>query len=74
MEVNGQAGTGQMQRTLDLHVAEVARTASAGIAALVVVRDISDIARTAAMKAELVANASHELRTLWRPSGRPWIH
>ena len=74
MEVNGQAGTGQMQRTLDLRVAEAARTASAGVAALVVVRDISDIARTAAMKSEFAANGSHELRTLWRPSGRPWIH
>ena len=34
-----------------------------GIAALLVLRDITEIARAAAMKAEFVANASHELRT-----------
>jgi two-component system phosphate regulon sensor histidine kinase PhoR len=34
-----------------------------GLGGLVVVRDVTDLVRTAAMKAEFVANASHELRT-----------
>ncbi|MDY6913282.1 MAG: histidine kinase dimerization/phospho-acceptor domain-containing protein, partial [Planctomycetota bacterium] len=55
--------TDRGQRTVDLHAANVAGTAQDGIAALLVLRDITEIARTAAMKAEFVANASHELRT-----------
>ena len=36
---------------------------TADIAGLVAVRDVTDLVRTAAMKAEFAANASHELRT-----------
>ena len=55
--------TGHVQRTLDLHAAKVAGTAPDGIATLLVLRDITEIARAAAMKADFAANASHELRT-----------
>ena len=48
---------------LDLHAVRVSGRGHEGIAALLVVRDITDLARTAAMKSEFVANASHELRT-----------
>jgi two-component system phosphate regulon sensor histidine kinase PhoR len=51
------------RRILDMRVAELSAVGAEGIRALVVLRDITDIARTAAVKAEFVANASHELRT-----------
>jgi len=52
------------RHTYDAYAALLARTANRdAIRALVVIRDITDIARTAQMKAEFVANASHELRT-----------
>lgn len=51
------------RRMLDVRVAELSATAAGGIRTLVVMRDITDIARTATVKAEFVANASHELRT-----------
>ena len=54
---------GHVQQILDLHASKVAGTASDGIAALLVLRDITEIARAAAMKADFAANASHELRT-----------
>lgn len=54
---------GHVQRILDLHAVKVAGTAPDGIAALLVLRDITEIARAAAMKADFAANASHELRT-----------
>lgn len=50
-------------RILDLHAANFAALNQDGIAILLVIRDITKIARTAAMKTEFVANASHELRT-----------
>lgn len=62
---NGQidVATGHGQRTIDLHAAKVAGTVQDGIAALLVLRDITETAHAATMKAEFVANASHELRT-----------
>ncbi|MGC9454048.1 MAG: ATP-binding protein [Phycisphaerae bacterium] len=51
------------RRILDMRVAELSGSGAAGIRTLVVLRDITDIARTATVKAEFVANASHELRT-----------
>lgn len=53
------------RRFLDAHAVRlpVAPDEAEGISGLLVVRDVSDVARTAAMKAEFVANASHELRT-----------
>jgi len=54
---------GGRRRTLDVHVSPVSTQRSRDIEALLVVRDISDMARAAAMKTEFVANASHELRT-----------
>ena len=59
VEVAGDRG----QLTIDLHAAKIAGTAQDGIAALLVLRDITEIARTTAVRAEFVANASHELRT-----------
>lgn len=50
-------------RTLDIRMAPVGDHPSDTIAYLLVVRDVTEVARTAAMKAEFVANASHELRT-----------
>ncbi len=50
-------------RTLDLRAAPVGNHPSETIAYLLVIRDVTELARTAAMKAEFVANASHELRT-----------
>ena len=55
--------TGHGLRILDLHAANFSSPGQDGIAVLLVVRDITEIARTAAMKTEFVANASHELRT-----------
>lgn len=54
---------GGRRRVLDLHAADVGSGASGDFRVLLVVRDITQIARTAEMKAEFVANASHELRT-----------
>ncbi|MFP3937503.1 MAG: ATP-binding protein [Phycisphaerae bacterium] len=51
------------RRILDMRVAALSADAAGGIRTLVVLRDITDIARTATVKAEFVANASHELRT-----------
>lgn len=54
---------GNRRRTLDLRAVEVPGHVAGGVEALLVVRDQTDLARTAAMKSEFVANASHELRT-----------
>jgi len=48
---------------LDVHAARIAAGAPGGIAVLLVLRDVTEIAGAAAMKTEFVANASHELRT-----------
>jgi len=56
------AGVKGLPRHLDVLVAPMA-AAERGAARLVVVRDVTDLVRAAAMKAEFVANASHELRT-----------
>jgi two-component system phosphate regulon sensor histidine kinase PhoR len=53
---------GGRSRHLDVLVTPMT-SAEKGLARLVVVRDVTDLVRTAAMKAEFVANASHELRT-----------
>lgn len=58
-----EVSTGKAQRILWIHATQIAREASDNIAVLVVLRDITEIARAAAMKADFVANASHELRT-----------
>jgi two-component system phosphate regulon sensor histidine kinase PhoR len=54
---------GHDRRHLDVHASRLAPTPAGDIGCLVVVRDVTDLVRTAAMKAEFVANASHELRT-----------
>ncbi len=66
---SGQAGGRQIEvlrdsrlRTLDIRMAPIAQGSDA-IAYLLVIRDVTELARAAAMKAEFVANASHELRT-----------
>ncbi len=66
----GQTATRQIEtdvlghlRTLQVTVTQVAPGPAEGLNALIVVHDVSDIARAAAMKSEFVANASHELRT-----------
>ena len=51
-----------LPRHLDVLVTPMA-PAEKGLARLLVVRDITDLVRAAAMKTEFVANASHELRT-----------
>jgi signal transduction histidine kinase len=48
---------------LDVHARRLTAGAECRIAVIVVIRDVTDLARTAAMKADFVANASHELRT-----------
>jgi two-component system phosphate regulon sensor histidine kinase PhoR len=48
---------------LDVHAARLAEGSAERLAVLLVVRDVSDLVRTATVKAEFVANASHELRT-----------
>ncbi|MCD6378334.1 MAG: HAMP domain-containing protein [Planctomycetes bacterium] len=58
-----EVSTGKAQRILWIHATKIAREASENIAVLIVLRDITEIARAAAMKADFVANASHELRT-----------
>jgi len=50
-------------RHLDLHASPMSAPAGEGVAGLIVVRDVTDLVRAAATKAEFVANASHELRT-----------
>jgi two-component system phosphate regulon sensor histidine kinase PhoR len=50
-------------RIFDVLVSPLALVAGKEIARLVVARDVTDLVRTAAVKAEFVANASHELRT-----------
>ena len=49
--------------TLDVHARKLQSGDAGRIGGIVVVRDVTEIARSAAMKAEFVANASHELRT-----------
>ena len=51
------------RRTIEVHATPVSAGGSDAIAALIVTRDITDLARAATMKAEFAANASHELRT-----------
>jgi two-component system phosphate regulon sensor histidine kinase PhoR len=58
-----EAEIGHDRRHLDVHASPLAPTPAGDIGCLVVVRDVTDLVRTAAMKAEFVANASHELRT-----------
>ena len=48
---------------LQVHGAPLSEVAAERLSALLVVHDVTDLLRTAAMKAEFVANASHELRT-----------
>jgi two-component system phosphate regulon sensor histidine kinase PhoR len=54
---------GGRRRTLEVQAARVRSSSSEGVSSLVVVRDITQLARMATVKAEFVANASHELRT-----------
>jgi two-component system phosphate regulon sensor histidine kinase PhoR len=49
-------------RTVDVTITRV-READSAISWLLAVRDITELARSSAMKADFVANASHELRT-----------
>lgn len=49
--------------TLEVHAHKLQSGQAGRIDAIVVVRDVSEMARSAAVKAEFVANASHELRT-----------
>jgi two-component system phosphate regulon sensor histidine kinase PhoR len=51
------------RRDLDVHVSPLAASEAEAVAGVLVVRDVTDLVRTAAMKTEFVANASHELRT-----------
>lgn len=50
-------------RTVDVSILHVAPEADTPIVWLVCLRDITALARTVAMKADFVANSSHELRT-----------
>ncbi len=54
---------GDRHRVVDVHAIRVRPADADGPAALVVVRDITDLATLASVKAEFAANASHELRT-----------
>ncbi len=58
-----EADIGHQRRHLDVRASRLEPTPAGDIGGLVVVRDVTDLVRTAAMKAEFVANASHELRT-----------
>jgi PAS domain S-box-containing protein len=49
--------------TLSVQASRIDHGRTSSIATLLVVHDITEISRTATMKAEFVANASHELRT-----------
>ncbi len=51
------------RRTVEVQAARVSSSTSENVSSLVVVRDITQLARMATVKAEFVANASHELRT-----------
>ena len=55
--------TAGLSKTLDLLAVPVTDPSSEGIRFLLVVRDITEQARTAKVKSEFAANASHELRT-----------
>ncbi|MFW6132858.1 MAG: sensor histidine kinase [Planctomycetota bacterium] len=48
---------------LDLHVTDVSEGRRDGVCLLLAAHDVTEITRTARIKAEFVANASHELRT-----------
>jgi two-component system phosphate regulon sensor histidine kinase PhoR len=48
---------------LDIHARSLQSGDAGRISGILVVRDVTEMARSAAMKAEFVANASHELRT-----------
>jgi len=54
---------GGERRHLDVRASRLSPTTADNVGCLVVVRDVTNLVRTAAMKAEFVANASHELRT-----------
>ncbi|MFW6154815.1 MAG: ATP-binding protein [Planctomycetota bacterium] len=60
-QLSGQIGG--RHRVVDVHAIRVRPADGDGLAALVVVRDITDLATLASVKAEFAANASHELRT-----------
>ena len=49
--------------TLEVHARGLQSDQAGRIGGILVVRDVTEMARSAAMKAEFVANASHELRT-----------
>ena len=49
--------------SLLVHAAPVAAPEAGRLAAILITSDVTELARTAAMKTEFVANASHELRT-----------
>ena len=53
----------QAARTLEVVGVPVEQDSPTGIHAMLVVRDITELVRIAAVKAEFAANASHELRT-----------
>ncbi len=54
---------GQRRVVLDLTVTDVSEGETEGICTLLTAHNVTEITRTARMKAEFVANASHELRT-----------
>lgn len=72
-EATNGTGATESQRDIAMNVQDEPRTISASvirvdlpgtpIARLLCLRDITDLARSMAMKADFVANASHELRT-----------
>lgn len=51
------------KRFLEIRLARIPSAEESRIGTLLVVHDITELTRTAAIKAEFVANASHELRT-----------
>ncbi|MBS3733660.1 MAG: HAMP domain-containing protein [Phycisphaerae bacterium] len=54
---------GETHLNLDLYIADVSEGHREGICLLLTAHDVTEITRTARVKAEFVANASHELRT-----------
>jgi two-component system phosphate regulon sensor histidine kinase PhoR len=54
---------GDRPHVLEVHGERLSEHSAEGLAALLVVRDVTHLVRMAAVKAEFVANASHELRT-----------